>query len=197
MSYYDIDSILTDAQVSSFPPMYVRCNNHDQKVPCTFELDVPNLGYLDNNPGHDLKASTRLELPLWLSEMLAVSSPQASSALVTLDLPSSLSPRVLNALKADPKTVDLRALAPHFYSLGARILELFEEEEILDILVDTFRKRAAEIADHANNAGSRGGSMGEGADFLRGLDESERGLFRKAHDGTKAMRVWMGEMKKR
>jgi GINS complex subunit 3 len=35
MSYYDVDAILTDAQ----------------KLPCTFEIDVPGLGYLDGNPG--------------------------------------------------------------------------------------------------------------------------------------------------
>jgi GINS complex subunit 3 len=62
---------------------------------------------------------------------------------VTLDPPSALSPRVLNALKADPRTVDLRALAPHFYDLGARILELFEEEEMIEVLSDvpTTRRR--------------------------------------------------------
>lgn len=55
---------------------------------------------------------------------------------MTIDPPSALSQRVLNALKADPRTVDLRALAPHFYSLGARILELFEEEEMIEVLSD-------------------------------------------------------------
>jgi len=34
-------------------------------------------------------------------------------------------------------------------------------------------------------------------EFLRGLDEKERELFRSAHDSSKAMRVWMGEMKKK
>jgi GINS complex subunit 3 len=28
------------------------------------------------------------------------------------------------------------------------------------------------------------------------LDEGERGLFRAQHDSSKAMRVWMGEVKK-
>ena len=37
-SYYDIDAILTDAQ----------------KVPCTFDLDMPGLGYLDENAGGDV-----------------------------------------------------------------------------------------------------------------------------------------------
>ncbi|TVY31381.1 DNA replication complex GINS protein, partial [Lachnellula subtilissima] len=119
MSYYDIDAILTDAQVNSPstppPPSSHPSNNHPQKVPCTFELDVPSLGYLDNNPGHVLKQSTRLDLPLWLAELLAVSAPSSSRAqsLVTLDLPPSLSPRVMNALKADAKSVDIRALAAH------------------------------------------------------------------------------------
>ena len=42
----------------------------------------------------------------------------------------------MNALKADPRTVDLRALAPHFYNLSERILELFEEEDMVDVLSD-------------------------------------------------------------
>ena len=38
-SYYSIDAILTDAH----------------KVPCTFELAVPGLGYLDDNAGGDVR----------------------------------------------------------------------------------------------------------------------------------------------
>lgn len=38
-------------------------------------------------------------------------------------------------------------------------------------MVQTFKKRAAEIADHAHNPR---GALGEGAEFLRGLDEMER-----------------------
>jgi GINS complex subunit 3 len=177
-------------------------SNIAQKVPCTFELDVPALGYLDNNAGHTLKSGTRIDLPLWLSEMLAVSSPSSTKSLVTLDLPLCLSPRVMNALKADPKSVDLRAQAQHFYALGMRLLELFEEEEVCDVLMETWRTRAAEISDHASTSGgkgSNGGGVGTGdaVEFLRGLDDSERGLFRAAHDSGKAMRIWMGEMKKK
>ncbi|KAK8184242.1 DNA replication complex GINS protein PSF3 [Phyllosticta citribraziliensis] len=175
-SYYDIDAILTDAQ----------------KVPCTFELTVPGLGYLDGNAGQDMKQGTKVELPLWLGEMLAVSSPAAGTSMATLDLPAALSARVVNALKADSRTVDLRALAPHFFTLGARMLELFEEEEMGDILSESFKARAKVIADQAHNPR---GALGEGADFLRGLDESERQLFRAAHDSAKAVRLWMAENK--
>jgi GINS complex subunit 3 len=102
--------------------------------------------------------------------MLAISQ-NLSTSLVNLDLPQCLSTRVVNALKADPRTVDIRALAPHFYALGARMLELFEEDELADILSDSFKKRVKEIADQAHNPR---GALGEGADFLRGLDEDER-----------------------
>lgn len=55
-SYYDVDAILTDAQ----------------KVPCTFELTVPGLGYLEGNMSGDIKSGSKVELPLWLGEMLAL-----------------------------------------------------------------------------------------------------------------------------
>lgn len=67
--------------------------------------------------------------------MLAVQRLGPSSqTLCTLDLPASISPRVLAALKAGPKTVDLRQLASHYYELAARVLDLFEEEEVVDVL---------------------------------------------------------------
>ncbi|KAE9365794.1 GINS complex, Psf3 component [Stipitochalara longipes BDJ] len=184
MSYYDIDAILTD----------------NQKVPCTFNLTLPQLGYLDSTPGRPLPSGTKVDLPLWLAERLAVSQLTPQTSLITLDLPPSLSPRVMNALKADPKSVDLRSLAANFYGLAERILELFEEEEVCDVLLESWRVRAAEVGDHAVSSGKgKGGGVGggEGVEFLRGLDEKERELFRSAHDSSKAMRVWMGEMKKR
>lgn len=204
-SYYDIDAILTDAQ-ARLPSTPTKNNTKlttVKKVPTTFELDIPALGYLDNSAGHTLKSGTRVDLPLWLSEMLAVSSTASSRTpsknLVTLDLPPSLGPRVMNALKADPKSVDLRTQAQHFYGLAERILELFEEDDVCDVLMESWRKRAAEISDHASQVGQGGRSSvasGDGVEFLRGLDEWERDLFRRCHDSGKSMRVWMGEVKK-
>ena len=40
-----------------------------------------------------------------------------------------------------------------------------------DVVMQTFKERAAEIADHAHNPR---GALGEAQDFLRGLDEMER-----------------------
>ncbi|KAJ5949486.1 hypothetical protein N7454_001070 [Penicillium verhagenii] len=155
MSYYDIDSILTDAQ----------------KLPCTFELEVPGLGVLEGNPGENIKAGTRIDLPLWLGEMLSIAARIGTSRLVTLDMPEALSERVMNALKLTP--------APE------RIFELFEEEDMVDVLTDTFKRRAAEIADHAHN--TRGACS-----VLRttGQRRCEFGLERR--NGSKTVRRWRG-----
>lgn len=171
-TYYNIDAILTDAQ----------------KVPTTFSLTVPGLGYMEGSPSTALTSGTTLQLPLWLAEILAVSQSLGTAPMVTIDMPPSLQPRVLNALKADPRMVDLRQQATQFYALGARMLELFEEDELVDVLLETWRTRAASIGDHANN--SRG-ALGEGMEFMRGLDDAERALFRSAHDAGEASRKWL------
>lgn len=57
----------------------------------------------------------------------------------------------------------------------------------------TFRGRAVQIADHAHNTQ---GALSDGADFLRGLDEAERQLFRNAHEGPKAVKNWSQSLKK-
>lgn len=68
--------------------------------------------------------------------MLAVSQSQSGASTVHLEFPKALSIRVQNALKADPKTVDLRQQAQHFYGLGCRMLELFDEDALSDVLDD-------------------------------------------------------------
>jgi GINS complex subunit 3 len=188
MSYYTVSTILTTSS----------------RLPCTFTLDVPGLGYLEapstttvgNTPAppHALKSGSTITLPLWLGTLLAVSnsSNPALSPFVTLDFPSSLSPLVLNALKASPIAIDLRSQNANFYELATTILELFEEDELVDVLSDTFKARAGRIADYASKA--RGGGQGE--EFLRGLDETERVLFREAHEGGKRVRDWVTSLKK-
>jgi GINS complex subunit 3 len=120
MTYYSPDAILTDSQ----------------KAPCTFELAVPLLAPLNN--GAAIEPGSKLELPLWLAEMLAVSRPAgpSSAALATIDMPGPLGQRVMNALSADPRSVDVRAQAQWFYGMGERMLELFDDEDVAEILSD-------------------------------------------------------------
>lgn len=71
---------------------------------------------------------------------------------------------------------------------------------MLTVLLDAYRKRAREIVDHASNVGGRsGGGAGvaaEAVEFLRGLDEEERKLFRVAHESAKGSRAWLDDAKR-
>lgn len=49
--------------------------------------------------------------------------------------------------------------------------DTFGEVTWLTFAGQTFKKRAAEIADHAHNPK---GALGDGVEFLQGLDETER-----------------------
>lgn len=183
-----------------------------QKIPCEFNFEIPDLGHLDNNPTHPLKAGTKLALPLWLAEMLALANTSGPStadedakSFVNLSLPPALSSEVSQALKADPRAVPLRNQSPHFYGLATRLMDLFEERELDSVLRKTFVTRAGDIALHARKGTGGAGAgkedasnlgMSDGGEFLKGLDEWERKLFRKAHDGTKAGKVWMENVKK-
>lgn len=195
MSYYDIDAILTDAEVtlSSSARIMLQKLTTTQKVPCQFEIDVPYLGHLDNSP-HGLKANTPLTLPLWLAEMLALASTPTSSAPLTLNLPPCLSTAVLSALKADPRAVPLRDQSPHFYGVGVRMLDLFDEKDVAEVLRKTFVVRAGEVGLHARKADEAG--VGNGEEFLRGLEEWERGIFRRGHEGVKNAKEWTEKVKK-
>lgn len=56
-SYYDIDAILTDSQArrrSALETLNLSTNS-SQKIPCTFDVDAPGLGYMEGNPGGDVR----------------------------------------------------------------------------------------------------------------------------------------------
>lgn len=172
-----------------------------QKVPCKFELEVPDLGYLDNSPSQPLKADTTVSLPLWLAELLALANRSAnsqdSSPFLTLSMPNTLSNEVISALKADPRAVPLRDQSHNFYALATRMLDLFEESDMCAVLRRTFVTRAGETALYARKAGTSDDYQAAGGeDFMRGLEAWERALFLRAHDGAKDSKKWMEGVKR-
>jgi GINS complex subunit 3 len=167
------------------------------------------MGYLENNPGQTLKSGAKIQLPLWLAEMLAIANAgdpdDHDKSFVSFDLPKALGNDVVQALKADPRAVPLRDQSAHFYSLATHMMDLSEEPELNKVLLKTFVARATDIALHARKVGGGAGTSedgsnlgvgGAGEEFLRGLDEWERKLFRKAHDGAKAGKQWMESIKR-
>ena len=74
------------------------------------------------------------------------------------------------------------------------MLDLFDEKELGQVLRTTFVVRAGDVGLHARKADE--GVGGQGEEFLRGLEEWERGLFRRAHEGVKSAKEWTEKVKR-
>lgn len=43
-----------------------------QRVPCTFNVDLPGMGFLEGTDEADVRKNARAELPYWMAALLAV-----------------------------------------------------------------------------------------------------------------------------
>lgn len=176
-SYWSISDILADSS----------------RIPCTFNLDVPNLSHLRGDSSVDsqmhhqqssqassssssvdassdtIREKSRLELPFWLAEMLALNDIVAPS------LPRPYSQRVRNALNADASSVQLRSQANWWYALGVRLASLESQgtesqSMLLQVLSTTYSARLPNVYDAAQHvaSGARGGG-GAGLDEDGGM----------------------------
>lgn len=171
MSYYDIDDILADGE----------------KVPCQFNLKVPGLGYLEGNPGKAVEEGTKLELPLWLASTLATCGLLENSDQSFVDLlePDFISAKVLNAIRADPRSVDLHSFMGNYYAVVQKWVALFGDTQLAQTVINMFKERALEIDNYASNSNKLVNST-----FLLSLDEWEKKLFRETSDSKKDMKLW-------
>lgn len=73
MRYLDIDEILSE----------------EERVPCVFQLDASGLGSLDpTNHSPDLPAHSKVELPLWLTQVLS------EKLMINIELPKYYGVRI-------------------------------------------------------------------------------------------------------
>ena len=107
--YFDLDDILA-------------CQ---EKIPCTFETQVKDLGFLDHgSDGDNIESGTKMELPFWLAKELCARQRR----IISVDLPKVYREAYRQILEADATAVDLNKLGPYFYSVGGKILEFGNAE---------------------------------------------------------------------
>lgn len=173
-NYYDLDEILADAE----------------KVPCRFNMTVPGLGYLEGNPGKAIQKDTKLELPTWLAEVLAVCELLKGSgdSFVDLSEPDCISTKVKNAIKTSPTAVDLHKLLPNYYKMVEKWCSMFDNEELVDLAMAMLKERSYEISNFAGNANKQINN-----EFIYTLDEFEKKLLKMTSESNKHMRRWWRE----
>lgn len=182
-TYLDIDAIFAE----------------QQKVTCTFEIDVPGLGYLDGGKERDIKKGATMQLPFWLAV------PLLQSSICKFDIPPPFAQRVRNALTAEARSVRLSSLVGvgnYWYAHGRNIREILDgqqDKSMGDVLSEvrnafrlvgralrsrdkTFQKRLMDLMDQAQHFAGAGVGIGvssagtgdAGQEFREGLDQTER-----------------------
>lgn len=171
-NYYDLDDILADGE----------------KIPCRFNITVPGLGYLEGNPGRAIEKDTKLDLPIWLAEILAKSTigEDNTQGFINLIDPDFINSQVLNAIKTSATSIDLHKLLPHFYRLVEKWSTLFKDEELIHIVLNLIKDRAMEISNYASNTNKTINN-----EFIYTLDEFEKKLYKITSESNKSMRNWL------
>ncbi|KAI0698906.1 GINS complex, Psf3 component [Cytidiella melzeri] len=176
--YYSIESILAE----------------NQKIQCTFKVDIPDMGRLDGGNEQHIKALSKMQIPMWMAYILIYSD------FADFNIPPPFQARVRNALNAEARSVKLSNLVGQgglWYGLGRMIMRLLDDapaNELSGILVKTFRARLPEVIDQAqhfasiNVSGGGAGSSDGTLAFREGLDGTERELFALAQES--ARRTW-------
>ncbi|KAI0560459.1 DNA replication complex GINS protein psf3 [Gracilaria domingensis] len=135
---------------------------------------------LEENPNidKDMPKDMRVPLPFWLSESLLTRN------FVTLELPRCYGKQARQALRADPRSVDLAAKCSSYFALGVRLAKLIVDVALPGALVRAFAARCWGTADSAAFSGDKG------AMAMKGLDWLECELFQEAHAMVVATRRW-------
>ncbi|KAH3684715.1 hypothetical protein WICPIJ_004301 [Wickerhamomyces pijperi] len=172
-SYYDLDDIISESQ----------------RIPCKIEVTLPNLGILEGNPGQTITKDTKLELPIWIATVLALTEVERDSNInfITLLQPDAVSKKVINTIKTSPTSLDLHSVAPHYYSFIEKWAELFNDKDLVDTILVMLKERAMELNRFAHNLSG----VQKESNFLYSLDEFEKLVYRSAHSGAKNYRGWV------
>lgn len=175
MSYYDLDDIIKDQQT----------------IPCRFNVTVPNLGFLIDSPGTEIKKDSTVNLPVWLVRMLTLIPISSDSDTPFISpLPTrEFSPKVINALKSDPINVDLKLLSTVYYPLARQWLQMVDSPALAEVLVDAFKARMSDVADMSANSTNSG--VRDQSDFLYKLDSVENNIFKASHEAHKDLKEWL------
>lgn len=160
------------------------------------------MGYLNGRPGEPIKEDNKVELPLWLAEILAICAAQGDDtansevenkqpqAFIRLIEPEFFSKQFLNFIKSDPLRINL---SPYnfYYKIVSKWSYMFNDTELADLISKMFVSRASEI--NALSYKSNDQFNGDNQEFLNSLENSERDLFKISHTSYKDIKNWFIE----
>lgn len=157
-----------------------------EKVPCTFETQVKDLGFLDHGAeSENLEPGTEMELPFWLAKELC----GAQRRMISVDLPKVYREAYRQILEADATAVDLNKFGPYYYSFGGKLLDFgnAENSRIAESLMMAYMKRMRKLMDLSLNKIENGNDL---LALLPKLDNDERNIFTLTQRGLMDFEQW-------
>jgi GINS complex subunit 3 len=119
----------------------------EERVPCVFKCDVPDLGFLDTSntfhshyhqlqgnqqqgagSNHDLPEGSKVELPLWLARELARYN------FVTIELPKHYGRKMRDTINASALNLNLKEYSPYFFEVGMVLANDKKDTDLKDTL---------------------------------------------------------------
>ncbi|KAK4524874.1 hypothetical protein GAYE_SCF06G2776 [Galdieria yellowstonensis] len=146
-----------------------------------------------------LPAGTRVELPFWLAETLAVRN------FVNLQMPHSYGSRTRKDIIADATFVSLKSKASFYYRYGNQLAQCLGDHDLRERLLYAFANRYRKILQVSHSImtiqsqqRSKSESQQVGltsipnslSEFIKKLDDSERELLAVAIDSSSRLQEW-------
>jgi len=173
----------------SYVPSYCSLDDilaSNTNVSCKFLEDNKHLGFLDASGEHaDIKANSKLELPLWLAQVL---NRPTYGQVVSITLPKLYRQSHRKMLQAGAEVVNLHTWGPHYYESGRHLMRLRHPDsaDLGRALYETLLSRMRSIMDASMNL-----TEDDTSDFTASLDELERGLFSAGQLSRRRLQRWM------
>ncbi|KAH3670784.1 hypothetical protein OGAPHI_001300 [Ogataea philodendri] len=153
--------------------------------------------YLSGDAGHAIKENTKLELPIWLAEILAIcsisdSSPSSENedgdtTFLKLLEPEFFSPAFLNFLKSDALMLNLSPYV-FYYRIVTKWSFMFGDVELVELISKALIDRACELNDLSFKLNDH--FSGNNLEFMNNLDGFEKQLFKNSHKSYKDLKSW-------
>ncbi|VEU20916.1 DEKNAAC101817 [Brettanomyces naardenensis] len=143
-----------------------------------------------------------MELPMWLADILAVCAAQnddgidnaeenaETQAFIRLIEPEFFSKQFLNFIKSDTLKVNLAPFA-YYYKIVAKWSYMFNDTELVELISKMFVARASEINGLSYKLNDQ--FSGDNQEFLNGLENFEKRLFKMSHLSYKDMNNWIAK----
>lgn len=103
--------------------------SEEERVPCIFKSEADGLGFLDRSGEFDdLNAGTKVELPLWMAQVLSKKS------MVSLELPKHFDKKMRDHIAAGAVTINLKEFSVYYYEVGMQLAQSLKDDDLRNTL---------------------------------------------------------------